>query len=390
MTGGRNATGHQAERGDVIRRAVAETPAVWVLVGIALRHRRPPGGAARPWLAVVATFASRSSARFFPVVGLDSPDLPAGMSPRCRRRMRHATGCSSWDCSRWSSSLRASPGTDGATWPDSPTRRRWGLSGPADPRLVPDRPVRLVTRPSAPKTREAVRERQAEPPVVGHRGQTVRQRRRGLLQRLSQTRSGCRSARRGAARSRPTARAGGSGSAPADRRTGSRSAAHPHGPAVAVQRPAASSRGRPGQWSSPRWRISSSVRPCRPACSWVWERTTRRTAAPSRTVPVCRTGSGRTSRPAGARRQDRSRRGRAAARSATARAVRPHTATRSPYQTSRSKGRMRSVSSRCSAMTARLAVRPPESRIRSRFAQGTGFSLGRTGVLNNAPVCAAW
>ena len=59
------------------------------------------------------------------------------------------------------------------------------------------------------------------------------------------------------------------------------------GQAVAVQRPGRLSRGRPGRWSSPRWRISSSVRPCRPACSWVWANHPA-APAPSRTVPVCR------------------------------------------------------------------------------------------------------
>ncbi|SKW52186.1 Uncharacterised protein [Mycobacteroides abscessus subsp. abscessus] len=49
----------------------------------------------------------------------------------------------------------------------------------------------------------------------------------------------------------------------------------------------------------------------------------------------------------------------------------PNTATRSPYHSSVSKGLVKPVNSRFSAITARLAVRPPASRIRTFCRNGT-------------------
>jgi hypothetical protein len=48
----------------------------------------------------------------------------------------------------------------------------------------------------------------------------------------------------------------------------------------------------------------------------------------------------------------------------------PRTASRSPYQISRSNGFIRPVSSKPSQITARLPVRPPDSRIRTFWTSG--------------------
>src|ERR1700754_5080286 len=46
----------------------------------------------------------------------------------------------------------------------------------------------------------------------------------------------------------------------------------------------------PSRWSSPRWRISSSVRPISSGCSWVCTNQPGRTRAPSLALPVWLTG----------------------------------------------------------------------------------------------------
>ncbi len=67
----------------------------------------------------------------------------------------------------------------------------------------------------------------------------------------------------------------------------------------------------------------------------------------------------------------------------------PSTATRSPYQTSRSKGFISPVSSRSVATMARLAVRPPARRIFTCWS--IGVSCGGPACSNFASrVWAAW
>ena len=67
----------------------------------------------------------------------------------------------------------------------------------------------------------------------------------------------------------------------------------------------------------------------------------------------------------------------------------PSTATRSPYQTSRSNGCISPVSSSRSQTTARLPVRPPLSRILTFCSRGC--SVGGPASSNlRSRVCAAW
>ena len=99
-------------------------------------------------------------------------------------------------------------------------------------------------------------------------------------------------------------------------------------------------------------------------CSWVCTNQPGRTRAPSLALPVWVTGlispsptgwcsmSGSLP-PAASRRRKWD----------LPEPLEPSTATRSPYQTSRSNGFMRPVSSRSVQTTARLPVRPPLSRI---------------------------
>ena len=67
----------------------------------------------------------------------------------------------------------------------------------------------------------------------------------------------------------------------------------------------------------------------------------------------------------------------------------PSTATRSPYQTSRSNGFISPVSSRCSQMTARLPVRPPRSRMRTFCSRGASSGGPASSNLRSL-VSAAW
>ena len=60
---------------------------------------------------------------------------------------------------------------------------------------------------------------------------------------------------------------------------------------VAIERPARHLLGAPGRCSSPRCRISSSVRPASSGWSWVCTNQPGRTRAPSRALPVWATGA---------------------------------------------------------------------------------------------------
>ena len=101
-------------------------------------------------------------------------------------------------------------------------------------------------------------------------------------------------------------------------------------------------------------RISSGVRSSRSGRAWVCANSPGTTRAPSRATPECATGS-----PASSRRK-----------CDLPEPLEPSTATRSPYQTSRSNGCISPVSSSCSQITARLPVRPPRSRIRTFCSRG--------------------
>ena len=234
-------------------------------------------------------------------------------------------------------------------------------AGPCDPSLVPHRAVGLVDR-AVGAVHQVPVEAAREPAVVGDRERPCRRTPPGPPRAPRPTpRRGCRSARRAAAAWRRTARAAGSGSAPADRPTATRTSAPRRararsGPAPGPPARAASRRGA----SSPRCRISSSVRPTSSGCSWVCTNQPGRTRAPSRALPVCSTGSTGTS-PTGRCSTSGSVPPAASSRRKCdlPEPLEPSTATRSPYQTSRSNGFISPVSSSCSQTTARLPVRPP-------------------------------
>ena len=174
---------------------------------------------------------------------------------------------------------------------------------------------------------------------------------------------GCRSARRAAAASRRRARAAGSGTAPAARRRASRTSARRRARARSGRAPArpAPRHARRGA-SSPRCRISSSVRPTSSGCSWVWTKQPGPDAGTQPGPPVCaparpaRPPTGRCSTsgslpPAASNRR----------KWLLPEPLEPSTATRSPYQISRSNGFISPVSSRSSQTTARLPVRRPRA-----------------------------
>ena len=133
---------------------------------------------------------------------------------------------------------------------------------------------------------------------------------------------------------------------------------------------AASSRGLPARCSSPRWRISSRVRPRSDGCSCVWANQPGRTREPAVPRPCARPATGGRPPRAGAPAPGRCRHSRAAGGSATC-----------PTRSSRGRRRARvpdlevegfisPVSSRSFATIARLAVRPPVRRILTFWCTG--------------------
>ena len=133
---------------------------------------------------------------------------------------------------------------------------------PADPALVPDRLVGLVDPAVGAEDEEAV-EAAGEPAVVGDREDGALEGVEAVLERLGRLQvevvGRLVEQQQGGAR---TARAAGSGTAPAGRPTATRRSAPRPAPARSGR-----ARGRPARaasrsrWSSPRCRISSSVRP---------------------------------------------------------------------------------------------------------------------------------
>ncbi len=120
-------------------------------------------------------------------------------------------------------------------------------------------------------------------------------------------------------------------------------------------------------------RISSGHRPARSGRVWVCANSPGTTLAPSRATPSC----GTSAPPSSCRKND------------FPEPLEPSTATRSPYQTSRSKGCISPVSSRFSQITARLPVRPPRSRMRMSWSLGAS-SGGPASSNRRSRVSAAW
>ena len=123
----------------------------------------------------------------------------------------------------------------------------------------------------------------------------------------------------------------------------------------------------PSRWSSPRCRISSRVRPTSSGCSWVCTNHPGRTRAPSLALPVCSTGAGSVS-PTGWCSTSGSLPPRASSRRKwdLPEPLLPSTATRSPYQTSRSNGFVSPLSSSVLAhhgALARAAARQPHRHL---------------------------
>ena len=154
----------------------------------------------------------------------------------------------------------------------------------------------------------------------------------------------------------------------------------------------AASRAMPSRFASPRCRMSSSVRPRNSGCSWFCANHPGTTRAPSTARPSCGTRasvsptvvtcpsvrSGSVPPPASRRRK-----------CDLPEPFDPSTATRSPYQTSRSNGFMSPVSSRPSHTTERLPVRAPRSRIETACAGGRS-SGGPASSNLRSRVTAAW
>ena len=258
-----------------------------------------------------------------------------------------------------------------------PSPRRPGVTalsaGPLHPALVPDRLVGLVD-PAVGAEHEEPVEPAGEPPVVGHRDDRAVERRQPLLQRLGRDQVEVvgrlveqQQGRAGQLEQQdlqPGLLAAGQRlEASAPRRAPARSGPAPGTPARGPSRRGARRRatgcpaacGRPARGARGSGRTSPG-----------------RTRAPSRARPVCATGAiarsstGRCSTSGSVPPAASSRR-----KCDLPDPLEPSTATRSPYQTSRSNGFISPVSSSPSQTTARLPVRPPRSRIVTSCSAGS-------------------